>query len=141
MRFQSRLLSLLFRPTGARKVAVAGESDILEIDFVLRTPKEKQLEQVALDAPDPDPPNYGHYLPMDKILAEYGPNHGVAQKVVQYLAQQGLEAGVDVTGLYVKARMNELQAEKLSDVTLSRYVTADVFLRMLLHPTQPRLGS
>ncbi|WP_040730471.1 S53 family peptidase [Thiocapsa marina] len=123
-------------PNGARMIAEAPLSDELVVQFVLRTPKERQLEQVALDAGDPDSNHYGRYLSMEAVLDSFGPSPDAAQQVIRYLAQQGVDSRLDPTELYVEARLRVEEAERLAGVTLSRYETADG-RQHFLAPTSP----
>ncbi|NEX16715.1 MAG: hypothetical protein C1943_08815 [Halochromatium sp.] len=129
------------RPYDARKLAEAPPSDEVVVQFVLRTPKEDQLERLALAAANPSSPRYGRYLSMEEVLETFGPEPGAAEQVIDYLEQQELEARLDAMKLYVEARMPVQQAESLADVTLYQYETLDGRQRFLAPESTPQIPA
>ena len=104
-------------------VSAADQSESITVGFLIRSDKEKRLEQVAIDASDPDSSRFGKYLSASEVDQFYRPREGLVKRVVSYLKELGFTPRIDESRLFVEADMTIAQASSLAGVTLVKYQT------------------
>lgn len=102
-------------------VSAADQNESIRVGFLISSDKEKRLEQVAIDASDPDSLGFGEYLSASEVDQSYRPRRGLVQRVVRYLKKSGFTPHVDASGLFVEADMTIAQASSLAGVTLVKH--------------------